>query len=87
MTDHDLEQMAARVAAATAGPWVVKGRYHLTGPPAGDYPGATTTIVRVRADQQYRRPGEDAANALFIAHARQDIEDLIAEVRRLRGLA
>lgn len=84
MDEQRLNEIERRANAATPGPWTaasrdVSGRldsnersglgWELDGPPEPDLRG------------QFAR-GEDA---LFLAHARADIPDLIAEVRRLRA--
>lgn len=88
LTDDELDAMQARVEAASPGPWTsyVEGRDHV----AGD------SVIRVsenddeddlyvlRADENGLRPAL-AADQDFIAHARQDVPRLIAEIRRLRG--
>lgn len=73
----DLDAIQARIAAATPGPWAESG--------IGDYGWGVGSpaehIVEADDSEQGR------ANAAFIAHARTDVERLVAEVRRLRALA
>lgn len=83
LTDERLNEIEARTAAATPGPW--KPKY-----PVGD----DFRAVRIFADTTYLASvcnsdmdeDEIKANAELIAHARKDIPDLVAEVRRLREL-
>lgn len=87
MTDIDLDAIEARANAATEGPWwrreghaeingqnyaevLIPGRVE-----CGSYCyGGRSTIEGDRLD----------ADLAFIAHARADVPDLVAEVRRLR---
>src|SRR5512140_2958011 len=82
ISEDELDAILRRCAATTAGPWrsMVEGRDHLagdsvivTGPP--DDPGPDIYIQGgIIADAQD-----------FIAHAKQDVPILVAEVRRLRA--
>lgn len=84
MTDEHLQAIHKRAAAASVGPWeadkaVVWGR-------RPDYPTwrpqiATTDVYPVKGDGS-AQGGIDAA---FIAHAREDIPLLLAEIDRLRA--
>jgi hypothetical protein len=100
LTQEQLQAIEERAAAATEGPWVVvPDRYSddaerehcqgITAPPgpqemeAGreyDLPPSGRDIVIT--DSGYYPPLK--ADAAFIAHARQDVPALVAEVRRLR---
>ncbi len=85
MTDDDLAAIEARLRAASTGPWqsFVEGRDHLGG----------DNFIRVgglddnEPDMYVMRDSSPAAVADldFIAHARQDVATLLAEVRRLRS--
>ena len=85
MSDDDLDVIERRVAAASAIPWesFVEGRDHSSG----------DNFIRIgglnddEPDMYVMRDTAPAASADldFIAHARQDIPRLLAEVRRLRG--
>lgn len=68
MTDERLEEIEAREAAASEGPWEAIGLVVANEWPAKD-------VAEVLSNQN---------DADFIAHARLDIPDLLAEVRRLR---
>ncbi|WP_198345208.1 hypothetical protein [Burkholderia ubonensis] len=82
MNDEILNEIEARCKAATPGPWVsyVEGRDHESGSnfimtgPEGD-----------RSDD-IELSGATIADQDFIAHARQDIPLLVAEIRRLKEL-
>jgi len=83
MSDERLAEIKARVEAATPGPWE---RNNLAGRPerevfAGDYLIGDFGVGGWKDDE-----GADRVeiNADFIAHARQDIPGLLAEVQRLR---
>jgi len=105
MTDQpaslDLDDIEARVNAATDGPWGfydgetyadVAADMQVTSPGSYNY---REKIARLE-DENYwddgdhedhddsRAPEQMAANAAFIAHAREDVPALIAEIRRLR---
>lgn len=92
LSDQELTIIEARAAAATHGPWksFVEGRDHTSGDDfirtgglddacpdlylRHDSPDTTGVVVAPVEDQD------------FIAHARQDVPRLVAEVRRLREL-
>ncbi len=73
MTDAELEAIRERIAGATPGPW-------------RDGPSVGQAVSRVIYDRRGYLFGQidDGQNAKFIAHARSDIEALLAEVERLR---
>ena len=78
MTTEELEAIAARAAAATPGPWI-GGR------------AASLLTPRFVYEVAYRRDLEARDswtawehNAEFIAHTREDIPALLAEVERLQ---
>ena len=70
MNEQRLKEIEDRTNAATPGPWDMDG--------SGVYGAGETEVVTFT---DYLPIGDDAD---FIAYARQDIPDLIAEVRRLR---
>ena len=86
---HGLAEIESRQAAATPGPWrsMVEGRDHLSGDSflmtgADDDRGPDMYLTWDPAiDEEQRRADQD-----FIAHARQDIPAMAAEIRRLRDL-
>ena len=69
-----LDDIERRASRATAGPWTsfVEGRDHVSG----------SSFIRTGADD-IELSGATIDDQDFIAHARQDIPALIAEVRRL----
>ncbi len=85
MSDDELDEMERRVAAASKRPWesFVEGRDHWSG----------DNFIRIggldddEPDMYVMRDETPAATTDldFIAHARQDVPRLLAEVRRLRG--
>lgn len=71
MTEAQLAEIEAREKLATAGPWI-----------ANQWRGIET------ADETWLLDGNMAtkSDAEFIAHARDDVPHLVAEVRRLRAI-
>jgi hypothetical protein len=79
LTDAELSAIQARCDAATSGPWesFVEGRDHSSG----------SNFIRTGGPTRgpdIELSGATAADQDFIAHARQDVPRLVAEVRRLR---
>jgi len=75
MDEKRLEAIEARTNAATPGPWEVReheGMYALAGPNGWPIEDGN--------------PDPAAPNFVFVAHAREDVPDLVAEVRRLRAV-
>ena len=94
MTAARRAAIKARCDAATPGPWVVSSEY-ASGVDLGYKPdhertwgyGCGNDFVCDLNDGEYHEycsQDEQRANAEFIAAARQDIPDLLAEVERLR---
>ncbi|WP_329330844.1 hypothetical protein OIU81_03275 [Streptomyces sp. NBC_01454] len=74
MSDR-LTEIAARAAAATPGPWTVHEEW-----PGSVFHGGEPNLLPIA-----RTTGRMAeANERFIAHAREDVPWLLAEVERLR---
>lgn len=82
LTEEYLAGIERRIAAASPGPWrsYVEGRDHdsgssfiMSGPP--EHRGEDIELI-----------GATVADQDFIAHARTDLPNLLAEVRRLRVL-
>ncbi|MSP03082.1 MAG: hypothetical protein EXR07_18845 [Acetobacteraceae bacterium] len=73
--DDELAAMKKRADAATPGPWksYVEGREEMSG----------SDFIMTEADDIYLT-GATVADQDFIAHARQDIPRLIAEIERLK---
>ena len=86
-TDEELTAAEDRALSATPGPWWswVEGRDGLAGDTfiGRGVEGARQSDLYLSADPGERIRVEDHE---FIAHARQDVPRLVAEVRRLRGL-
>jgi hypothetical protein len=76
VTEEYLSEVERRVNAATAGPWIsfVEGRDHTSG----------SSFIRTASDD-IELSGATVADQDFIAHARQDVGTLLAELRRLRA--
>jgi hypothetical protein len=87
----DLDAIKARVEAATPGPWevvdynrgnrerdtwlgVIRGAFEVI--------GGAVQIGRIKYSALTHR--ENVANAKFIAHSREDVDELVKEVERLR---
>jgi hypothetical protein len=85
-TDAELDEMDRRVGAASPAPWEssVEGRDH----ESGDSFILIGDLDDAQPDMYVSHDGvpAPAADLDFIAHARQDVPRLIAEVRRLRAL-
>ncbi len=77
LANVDLEEIEMRCNRATSGPWksYVEGREEMSG----------SSFIMTGAEDIYLT-GATVADQDFIAHARQDIPQLIEEVRRLQGL-
>ena len=84
MTQEQLDAIQERVNAATRGPWAVDSDdpAYIIYPEKGGWDGLVIAQV---ADQDGALFSVEHNGAL-IAHARQDLADLLAEVRRLRAL-
>ena len=76
-----IEAIKKRLQEATAGKWVsyIEGRDHTSG---SDF---IMTGVGGERGPDIELTGASHADQDFIAHARQDIEDLIVEVEKLWG--
>ena len=88
MTPERLDAIEARADSATPGPWTKKPPERLTdGPAAGMLPGVCIAATSPsKQNRVYANPpgGQfPSADQNFIAHARTDVPDLCAEVRRL----
>jgi hypothetical protein len=75
VTDEEISQIERRCAAATSGPWqsFIGGRDHISG----------SSFIRTAGDD-IELPGGFHTDQDFIAHARQDIPVLTAEIRCLK---
>ena len=77
MTEAELSEIEARCAAATGAPWQswIEGRDHLSG----------QNVITTKGEDLYFSDA-GAADQDFVAAARQDVPNLVTEVRRLRAL-
>lgn len=75
LPDEDLAAIEQRAAAATPGPWksYIEGREPMSG----------SDFIMTGGEDIYLT-GATVADQDFIAHARQDIPRLIAEIERLK---
>lgn len=88
MTSHNgqpvdrqrLDEIEQRLHAATPGPWCHRDQFIETAGTTGQLLGVTMQRNEDGLDQL---PGGE--NACFIAHAREDVELLLAEVARLQS--
>ncbi|WP_090742742.1 hypothetical protein [Candidatus Nitrospira nitrosa] len=82
ISDEKLEEIRLRCEAATPGPWTshIEGRDHSS--------GTSFIMTGCGGDRgnDIELSGSTDADQDFIAHARQDIPILLAEVKRLRAL-
>jgi hypothetical protein len=81
MTEDELIEIERRCQAARSGPWVsfIEGRGHTSG----------SSFIMIGEDDDTRSDDIELSGATtgdqdFIAHARQDVPQLLKEVRRLR---
>jgi hypothetical protein len=84
ITGDELAAMKARIDATTPGPWTsyFEGRDHTSG---ASFIQTATQDIYITADDYAGGGGHFCADQDFIAHARQDIPRLIAEIERLRS--
>ena len=80
----DLDAIEARAEAAQAGPWEYAGSGIVNGQKAVSW--GYPKFVADTWEGSDRNPKSDA-NGEFIAHAREDVPALVAEVRELRAAA
>lgn len=83
MDEAKLSEIEARAKAATEGPWSV-GEEFRTHVVDGAFAGDDRLPVASQPSNGLGATAWDEANATFIAHAREDVPALVAEVRRLR---
>lgn len=89
LSDAELDVIEARAAAASSAPWRdwIEARDNHCGDDfiaIGDFDDSQPDMY-VQHSIAARLVPAPAADLVFIAHARQDIPHLIAEVRRLRA--
>lgn len=75
LTAERLAEIEARANAATPGPWYAEHR--------GVVAGACREVIDIVDDCAVSGWRDYPANQAFIAHAREDVPALVAEVRRL----
>jgi len=80
LTDVDLDAIERRVASTSPAPW----RHRMLGFIESGEDSAQVIGVTCHRHDASLEPLPGAENAEFIAHARQDVPRLLAEVRRLR---
>lgn len=78
MTEEELKAIEERANAATPGPWSVEYK-NAHGPEIGSYRYAVGIHPAL---EDWQTPTTEDSE--FIAHAREDVPKLVAEVRRLR---
>lgn len=80
MTDEEIAAIRARAEAATPGPWETDDveSWYVYKVERGS--GVATEVAEFLS-RMLRQ-----SDAAFVAHARQDVPDLLAEIERLRGL-
>lgn len=90
LTDERLAEIEARCNAATPGPWdsctaiCGSGDSAIIAPIHGR--SCVLALVYAEVDEQGKDVVRSMRDAAFIAAARTDVPDLLAEVRRLRAL-
>ena len=79
LTNDDIHAIEARLRGAAPSPWVsfIEGRDHTSG----------SSFIRTGGSNDIELTGATEADQDFIAHARQDVEVLLAEVMRLRAFS
>ena len=89
----DEQAIKARCDAATPGPWISEtygftGKNWLVGSVFTGSTHETSCLVHITTDHLHASEythGEAISDVDFIAHAREDVPALLAEVERLRG--
>ncbi len=81
MRRPNIDAIRRRVAAATPGTWKVGSRFGL-----GNLGSSTVVMSGKHPPIVLDRHRNGRADAAFIAHARQDIPALLAEIDRLRAV-
>lgn len=89
LSDERLAEIEARVDAATPGPWQSVYEYPYDSAAAGRIRAfrSSSPDVLMTVHERYvghQTSDQHEATATFVAHAREDIPDLLTEVRRLR---
>lgn len=89
MTDAELDEIEARARAATPGRWWCEtgglpGAWCLMAFIDDGEPKPVKAVLATRPPWEHRAEVSEATG-VFIAHARQDVPALVAEVKRLRA--
>ena len=84
MTDEQLAAIRARCEVATPGPWIIG--HVLIEPTLHRSVHDADGWMLANCDLRNRPAEQTESNVAFIAHAREDVPALLAEVERLRGL-
>lgn len=84
MTKNPLEAIQARADAATEGPWEVDRNYPFSSELVGIYATNRKDYV-IKADDQDEYPTQ-GTDAVFIAHAREDVPALVAALRAVEAV-
>lgn len=79
MKSRDLKAIKARCEAATPGPWQTTVFYGVSSPKSKGYSVDTDKYVGVVEEVSLKKDAE------FIAHAREDVPKLVAEVEQLQS--
>jgi len=83
-TQTDLDAITARSNAATPGPWVERSVGYVFATATSER-AAESGYIGTPVVDTFMWPEHGPANQVFIAHAREDVPALVAEVRRLRA--
>jgi hypothetical protein len=84
LTNADLAEIKKRADTATKGPWYTGEGYEQSN--RGNYVASKANGGIIAAEQDGTDCVLDTNDATFIAHARQDVPALLAEVERLRTI-
>lgn len=84
VAELDLDAITARSNAATPGPWAERSVGYVFATATSER-AAESGYIGTPVVDTFMWPEHGPANQVFIAHAREDVPALVAEVRRLRG--
>lgn len=86
MTEKRLKEIEDRVAAANSGPWKTKLPAQIIGIADRAAVSQENDYLDWICSCQVSNQSKWRANLEFIAHSREDIPDLLAEIRRLQAM-